>query len=194
MQRKNVTLVVLALAFSFLVPLLGYFYLGLLYALLFFIGYLGGFILWMTTPVHASWSSIRLPFWLTLLAFLLLHKVEENRMAFFETVSSKITGTPMPEATLPLLLSLLIIPVGAWLAVPLLLQRDHEFGRYLAWTFFASMGLTELAHFIMPVLAGEPYGYFPGMASVFILAPLGWWGMWRLRSAINCSGSDIQLP
>ena len=50
----------------------------------------------------------------------------------------------------------------------------------VAWTLFASMGLTELAHFIMPLLANEPYGYFPGMASVVILAPLAWWGMWRL--------------
>lgn len=44
------------------------------------------------------------------------------------------------------------------------------------------MGLTEPAHFIMPFLANETYGYFPGMGSVIILAPLAWWGMWRLKS------------
>lgn len=77
-------------------------------------------------------------------------------------------------------IGLLVIPVGAWLAIPLLLRRGYELGRYLAWTFFASMGLTELAHFLTPVLANEPYGYFPGMASVVILAPLACWGMWRL--------------
>lgn len=62
----------------------------------------------------------------------------------------------------------------------MLIKRHFEFGRFLAWTFFASMGITELTHFAMPVLANEPYGYFPGMLSVFILAPLAWWGMARL--------------
>jgi hypothetical protein len=39
------------------------------------------------------------------------------------------------------------------------------------------MGITELAHFIFPVLVNEPYGYFPGMASVLVLAPRTWWGI-----------------
>jgi hypothetical protein len=58
--------------------------------------------------------------------------------------------------------------------------RGYEFGRFLAWTFFASMGITELAHFGLPLLTQRPYGYFPGMGSVVVLAPLAWWGMWRL--------------
>lgn len=119
------------------------------------------------------------PYWLTLAAFF-LHKVEENRTQFFVAVSDRITGTPAPEVTLPLLLSLLVLPVGAWLTLPWLIKRGDAFGYFLAWTFFASMGVTELAHFGLPVLAREPYGYFPGMASVVVLAPLAWWGMWRL--------------
>ena len=171
-------------------PLLGYVYLGPLYAGLFLVGYFGGFLLWLRTPSQVAWRAIRLPFWLTLAAFLLLHKVEENRMAFFEAVSDRITGTPVPEVTPGLILSLLVIPVGAWLAIPLLVSRDQEFGRFLAWTFFASMGLTELAHFIMPILAREPYGYFPGMASVLVLAPLGWWGMRRLAHVSPSDGTQ----
>ena len=178
--RKSPLLVLSAAAFSLLVPLLGYVYLGNLYASLFLVGFAGGFVLWLLAPTGTPWHSIRLPYWLTLAAFLLLHKVEENRMAFFEAVSTRITGAPIPEMSVGVAIGLLVIPVGAWLVIPLLFRRGYEFGRYLAWTLFASMGLTELAHFIMPLLANEPYGYFPGMASVVILAPLAWWGMWRL--------------
>lgn len=115
-----------------------------------------------------------------MLAFLFLHKVEENRTAFFRAVSDRITGDPVPDVTVHLMLSLLVLPVGAWMAVPSLVKRGSAFGYYLAWTFFASMGFMELAHFVLRVLAEEPYGYFPGMASVVVLAPLAWWGMWRL--------------
>jgi hypothetical protein len=55
-------------------------------------------------------------------------------------------------------------------------------GYYLAWTFFASLGITELAHFVLPLFSEQPYGYFPGMATVVLLAPSAWWGMVRLRS------------
>lgn len=169
-----------ALLFSFVVPLFGFFYLGALVALLFLIGYLGGFILWLLTRGRAPYKQVRVPFWGTLLAFILLHKVEENRTGFFQVLSDKITGIPVPEVTPALVVALLIIPIGAWLLVPFLIKRGHELGYYLAWTFFVSMGVTELAHFAFPILAGEAYGYFSGMASVFVLAPLAWWGMWRL--------------
>lgn len=175
--NRSLLLIGFALLFSFVVPLFGYFYLGPLYAALFLTGYLGGFVLWLLIPTRAQWTSLRVPYWLTMLAFLLLHKVEENRMAFFEVVSDRITGTPVPEVSMGLFLALLIIPIGAWLAVPIFIARDHEFGRFLAWTFFASMGITELAHFVLPLLTDDAYGYFPGMASVVVLAPLAWWGM-----------------
>lgn len=180
MQRKRRVMIVAALGFALLVPLLGYVYLGALYAIIFLVGYLGGFAFWLTTPRDVAWHSVQVPYWLTLLAFLFLHKVEENRTNFFEQVSARITGTPVPQVSIGLILAILVIPVGAWVAVPILMKRNHDFGRFLAWTFFASMGLTELAHFVMPVLAKEPYGYFPGMISVFILSPLAWWGMARL--------------
>jgi len=77
-------------------------------------------------------------------------------------------------------MALLVLPVGTWLATPFLIKGGYDFGYYLGWTFFASMGITELAHFFLPLLANEPYGYFPGMASVLVLVPLAWWGMWRL--------------
>ena len=177
---QSIATVLAALLFSLVVPLFGYVYLGPLYGLLFLTGYLGGFMLWLLLPGRADWRSVRLPYWLTMLAFLLLHKVEETRTAFFEVVSARITLTPVPDITIGLIMALLVVPVGAWLAIPLLVKRRHPFGYYLLWTFFASMGITELAHFVLPLLAGGPYGYFPGMASVVVLAPLAWWGMWRL--------------
>lgn len=171
-----------ALSFSLLVPALGHVYLGPLYAFLFLIGYLGGFLLWIFTPQQADWRSVKMPYWLTMAAFLFLHKLEENQMAFFETVSNQITGDPVPPLSVDLVLALLVIPLGAWVLIPTLIKRSQDFGYYLAWTFFASMALTELAHFFMPLLAGQTYEYFPGMASASIVAPLGWWGMWRLRT------------
>lgn len=183
-MRKSTLLIVLALLFSLVVPLFGYVYLGPLYAALFLTGYLGGFALWLLVPARAQWVPLRVPYWLTMLAFLLLHKVEENRAAFFEVVSDRITGLPVPDVTLPLILALLVVPIGAWLAIPVLIRQGNAFGYYLGWTFFASMGITELAHFGLPLLTNEPYGYFPGMASVVVLAPLAWWGMWRLARPV----------
>lgn len=184
-MNKPKLLIVLALLFSLAVPLFGLIYLGPLYAALFLTGYLGGFVAWLLVRTGASWASIRVPYWLTMLAFLILHKVEENRTAFFEVVSNRITGTPVPEISVGLILALLIVPIGAWLAVPFFVGRDYEFGRLLAWTFFTSMGITELAHFLLPLLTTEPYGYFPGMASVVVLSPLAWWGMWRLARGVT---------
>ena len=177
---KQAPLVVFALLFSCAIPVLGYVYLGALIALLFLIGYLGGFFLWLLVPTRASYASIKVPYWTTLLAFLLLHKTEENVTNFFEVVSDRITGVPVPDITPLLILSLLVLPIGTWLVAPLLINRGLELGYYLAWTFFVSMGVTELAHFVLPLLTNEPYGYFPGMASVLVLAPLAWWGMSRL--------------
>lgn len=178
--EERSTLIISAMLFSLAIPALGYIYLGTLYALLFLLGYGGGFVLWILIPAKAPYASIQVPYWATFLAFLLLHKVEENRTRFFAVVSEKITGDPVPEVTPLLIVALLVLPVGAWLAAPFLIKRRYDFGYYLGWTFFVSMGVTELAHFMLPLLTDEPYGYFPGMASVLVLAPLGWWGMWRL--------------
>lgn len=178
--NRPTPLVISALLFSLAVPTLGYIYLGALVAFLFLLGYLGGFLLWRFSPAKAPYASIQIPYWTTLLAFLVLHKVEENVANFFEVLSDKITGVPVPAVTPLLILLLLILPVSAWLVAPFLIKRGYDFGYYLAWTLFASMGISELAHFVLPLLTNEPYGYFPGMASVFVLAPLAWWGMRRL--------------
>lgn len=181
---SNQKTTILALLFSLVIPVFGYVYLGSLVAFLFLLGYLGGFILWLLIPTKVSFTRIQIPYWTTLLAFLLLHKTEERVADFFRVLSDKITGIPVPEVTPLLVIGLLVLPIGSWLATPVLIKRGYDFGYYLAWTFFVSMGITELAHFVLPFFTGEPYGYFPGMASVFLLAPLAWWGMWRLSQKI----------
>lgn len=178
--KKGATTILIAILFSLLIPALGYYYLGALYAILFLIGYIGGFIFWQLVPSKTAWTSLKVPYWLTILAFLFLHKVEENQMKFFEVVSEKITGGTVPELSVGLVIGLLLLPIGAWLIIPLLIKSGYELGYYSIWTLFVSMGITELAHFFLPYMTNEPYGYFPGMASVVVLAPLAWWGMFRL--------------
>lgn len=57
---------------------------------------------------------------------------------------------------------LVLLSVGAWLLVPPLVSRGYPFGTYLAWTFFAAMGITELAHFVVfPWLTHSRLPIFP---------------------------------
>ncbi len=145
--------------------------------MLFAFGYFGGLALWILVPTEASFSCRRWPYFLTLGLFI-IHKWEERHFNFFPALSN-ITGVPAPEAG-SVLAVLLYAFAAAWLLVPVLVKRKLPLGYYLAWTFFFSLGVTELAHFVFPLFAAEPYGYFPGMLSVLGLAPAAWWGLKRL--------------
>lgn len=166
-----------ALAFTVGVVVLGYIMLGLLPMLLFALGFVGGLLLWMYFPSTTPFTQIKIPYFLTLL-FFVGHKWEERQFNFFPALS-EITGVPVPSPD-SILVPLLYAFAAAWLLIPFLLPRKVEFGYFLAWTFFASMGIIELAHFAFPLLTDGPYGYFPGMVSVVFLAPAAWWGMSRL--------------
>ncbi len=176
-MKKKPSIIIFALLFTLSVIILGYKMLGILPMFLFAFGFLGGFILWLTVPTNVTFSTIKIPFFLTL-AFFVVHKFEERYMDFFISLS-EITGVPVPE-TDSFLVYLLYAFAGAWLLIPYLVKHNYSFGYYLAWTFFTSMGVTELAHFFLPFFTPKSYGYFPGMASVVILAPMAWWGMYRL--------------
>lgn len=174
---KNKSTVILAIAFTITAIALGYIALGILPAFIFTFGYLGGLFLWLFIPTNTSFRQIAWPYFITL-AFFILHKIEERKMDFFPALS-QITGVPVPDATsTPAILLYAIATV--WLAIPILVARRNQFGYYLAWTFFASMGITELAHFAFPFFTDKPYGYFPGMWSVIALAPSAWYAMWRM--------------
>lgn len=177
-MRKQASTVISALAFSLAVPTVGYLSFGIVPASIFLVGYLGGFILWMLIPDRASFASVKIPYVITLLLFI-LHRIDEY-VSEFQLTLSGITGVPVPEvASIPIII-LLIGSVLAWVLAPMLMKRGYAFGYYLMWTFFASMGISELAHFIFPLFTGNGYAYFPGMASVLLLAPAAWFGMWRL--------------
>jgi hypothetical protein len=162
--------------------MLGYIAFGLLTSLIFTAGFLGGFLLWLVLPDRGSWQQFRVPYWIVLFLFL-AHRVEEKQFGFF-TMLQSVTGVPTPDPLGPavLLLLLLLLSVGGWLLVPWLMRHHHPLGRYFAWTFLTSMGVTELAHWVVfPFLVG--FHYVPGMWSVVLLAPAAWWGMWRMLSA-----------
>jgi hypothetical protein len=177
MSKKKSGSVVLAIVFTVTAIVLGYVALGIIPAFIFTFGYLGGLIIWLLKTTNANFRQIRGPYFITMLLFI-VHKIEERKMDFFPALS-ELTGVPVPDATsAPAILLYSIAAV--WLFIPLLIWRQYAFGYYLAWTFFASMGITELAHFVFPFFKDGPYGYFPGMASVLLLAPAAWWGMYKL--------------
>lgn len=175
---KPESVVLAAFGMTLTILALGYVSFGGWTTLVFAFGFLGGFILWFLAPAKPPFSAIQLPYVLAMVLFV-LHRVEERVSGFFPTLA-EVTGVSVPSITsLPIVL-LVIASVGGWLLSPILVSRGYAFGYYLVWTFFAAMGITELAHFIFPLFADRPYGYFPGMGSVIALAPTAWWGMWRL--------------
>ena len=178
-MTSNPTTVTAAFLFTVAVLVLGYTAFGFRTMLIFTSGFLGGFVLWLVFPIIPSFIAIRTPYFLALALFA-LHRIEEFSMGFFERLA-EITGIVTPEAASWQVILLVLLSVGAWLLMPVLVSRGYSFGTYLAWTLFAAMGITELAHFIVfPWFTPEPFAYFPGMASVVLLAPVAWWGMWRL--------------
>ena len=176
-MTKKTPIVIIAFLFTISVLVLGYILLGIIPMFLFAFGFLGGFILWLLIPTKATFRTIKIPYFVAL-AFFIAHKAEEHYHGFFPALS-KITGVPVPE-TNSIGVYLLYAAAAAWLLIPLLVSRGYQFGYYLAWTFFTSMGVTELAHFVFPFFTSDPYGYFPGMGSVFFLAPVAWAGMYQL--------------
>lgn len=171
-----------ALLLTLAVLALGYAAFGFWTMLIFTFGFLGGFVLWLLFPATVAFSAIKIPYFLALALFI-LHRLEEYLSGFFDRLSA-ITGVQKPEVASWEVVLLLLLSVGAWLLIPWVMARGYRFGTYLAWTFFAAMGITELAHFVVfPWFAPTLFAYFPGMASVVLLAPVAWWGIWRLAAA-----------
>lgn len=167
-----------ALLFSVLVLTLGYVSFGFWTTMILTSGFIGGYALWLISPARPSFDRIKVPYYLAFAIFI-LHRIEEKYSGFFDALSG-ITGLSTPDILSWHVILLVVASVVAWLGIPYLVKRKYEFGHYLAWTFFTAMGITELAHFILPLYIDRPYGYFPGMASVLLLAPVAWWGIYRL--------------
>lgn len=181
-MNKTLNQVLITFTAVWVIPILGYLNIGLIPAIIFLVGFLGGFIMWLIFPMNASWKSVRIPYLLTLFLFV-IHRIDEQVSGFFVELT-KITGVEYPdtvtvEGVLITVFSLL------WFLSPLLIRKRIAFGYYGAWSLFMAMGVSELAHFIFPFFTDEPYGYFPGMITVIPLAPVAWWGMYRLIKANN---------
>ena len=178
MNTKKITILIASVITSTIL-LLGYFAFGFYIMLVFSSGFLTGLLLWIIFPFHASYQEIRKTFFLTLILFL-IHRVEEKYSNFFQALSH-ITNTPTPEILSWSVVLLVVLSVGGWLSIPYLLKRNLELGRYLIWTFFAAMRITELAHILVfPIIINKPFEYFPGMASVFVLAPVACRGIFLI--------------
>ena len=177
-MKKKLSTVLLSTAFTSGVVGIGYVLLGFVPMALFALGFLVGFILWLATRRQPPFASFKVAFYVTLILFA-IHKLEERYLNFFPELS-KITGVPMPDTDSAFVV-LLYLFAAAWLLIPYLTSNGLEFGYFLAWTFFASMGIVELAHFAFPLFTGRGFGYFPGMASAVLLVPTAWWGMRCLR-------------
>ena len=145
MKNKSLSIVGIAFLFSVLVPFVGYLSFGIWPALLFLTGYMGGFLLWLFFPTRAPFKSIKWIYIATFLLFL-VHRVEEKVSGFFATLAD-MTGVPIPEIVSVPIILLLLFSVLGWLIGPILYKRNISFGYYLVWTFFASMGITELPPF-----------------------------------------------
>lgn len=190
---KKWSSIVCALGISLLTLLFAYKALGWLVALVFIPGYLGGFVFWICTSKQIAFKNIKAPYWLTLAFFVLFHKPEEKYMKFFEAVSD-ITGVPVPSPLSFPVIMMLIIGVVPWLLIPVLMKKRSPLSYYFAWTFFASMGITELAHFIVfPFLAEGPYDYFPGMLSTIVLVPAALWGIYKLAFQKDLTLKQTQI-
>lgn len=152
---------------------IGYATFGLMTMLVFTAGFIGGLMLWLVLPTRGAWADVRAPFWSSMLLFL-VHRIEEKQSGFFAMLSS-VTGVPTPEVSSPMVVTLVLLSVGGWLLIPWLMKGGKPLGDYFAWTFFASMGVTELAHWLVfPFLQGPGVHSVPGMWSVLLLAPAAW--------------------
>lgn len=177
-MKRSPAAVISAGAFTASILALGHIAFGFWTMLIFSSGFLTGYILWLCFTNQPAYATIRTPYWLAFAGFA-LHRVEEKLLGFFAGLAA-ITGVPTPEATSWPVLVLVATSIRGWLIIPLLTKRGNPLGYYLAWTFFSAMGIIELGHYVFPFFLPGRYVYFPGMISVVVLAPLGWWGMSQL--------------
>lgn len=173
---RSRTTIAAAVLLTLAILTLGFVSFGFWTMVIFSSGFGVGLLLWLTFPNQPAFRHIKWPFFAAFALFI-AHRVEEYVSRFFDELA-RITNTPTPEiASWPVVL-LVALSVGGWVAAPFMVARGSAFGYYLMWTAFAAFGISELAHLLVfPFLTGEPYGYFPGMASVVLLAPVAWWGM-----------------
>lgn len=174
-MNKRPAVIIEALLCMAAISGLGFALLGNIPAILFTLGFFAGFILWFIVPTDVTFSSIKVPYYLTFTLFI-INKLEEYSFDFFPELAVFADVTVPKYASI----EIYMLQALAWAFVPLLIKRGNQLGYYLLWTLFTSMGFIELIHFFLPLFFTNYLGYFPGLASAVILVPAAWWGMYRL--------------
>jgi hypothetical protein len=172
--------IAVAATFSATMVALGALALGPLVGIVFATGFFGGFLLWVVGPPYASFATMKVPYIVALIAYV-IHRVDEELSGFVAAMEA-LTGHEAVAVVSPVSISLVALSL-AWMLSPLLLRRRHALGHFGTWSLFTGFGVIELWHFVFPLLTPEPYGYFPGMITAPLIAAVGWWGMWRLWHA-----------
>lgn len=140
-------------------------------------GFFGGLALWLARPTHAPFGTIKVPYLVTLGAYV-VHRIDEEVSGFVPAIEA-LTGVEAADVLAPITILLVILAL-AWMLGPLLLRIGHPLGQFAAWSMFAGFAIVELWHFVFPLLESGPYGYFPGMVTAPIISAAGWWGVWVL--------------
>jgi len=186
--------VAVALGFTLLIILVGYLAAGPVIGLTFTGGFIFGFFVWLARPQHATFRAIKAPYLLVILGYA-VHRTEEEIGDFLPQLE-ELQGSEMVEVTSFWSLTLVALSV-IWFLAPLLMRRGHSFGHFAAWSVFIGFGVLEFAHYLFPFFDGDGgYSYYGGMWTVPLVAPIGWWGMWRLwvvpRNREAASGSTTR--
>jgi len=140
--KKQKPAAIFAFLFMTAALIFGYLSFGFWASLIFTVGFLGGYILWLFVPTGASFRYLSIPYFLTLSLFA-VHKIEEKQHAFLQALA-KLTGGPVPSDTSFQVIMLLVLSIGAWLLAPFLVARKYAFGYYLMWTFSPIRGSPNL--------------------------------------------------
>ena len=169
--------VIAATLFCGAMTVLGHLALGPLVALVFGIAFFGGLAFWLARPGVVAWARVRIPYFAALAAYV-IHRIDEGVSGFVPAMED-LTGRQSADVLSAPSILLVLLSL-AWMLSPLLIRKGHPLGHFGAWSLFAAFALVEPWHFIFPILAPEPYGYFPGMITAPIIIAAGAWGLWRM--------------
>lgn len=153
----------LALVFVLILGLTwaGYALMGPIPAAIFGVFLVGALLPWRMTTYGKPPAPGRIvvPYLLAVVLFI-VHVLEEY-LTGFPAAMTDLTGRPVSERNF-MLVAAFIGPI-LWLVSLVLFYQRTELGNYLVWGFVVAMTVSELAHFVFPIVAGPPLAYFPGL-------------------------------
>lgn len=152
---------------------IGYWLMGPVPALIFSVFLLGALIPWRLTTYGrpANPDKIVIPYLLTVV-FFIVHVIEEYVTEFWAAISS-LSGHHVSEGNF-LFVAAFLGPI-LWLTGLIFLYARTELGNYFTWAFLVAMTVSELAHFVFPLVAYGEFRYFSGLYTALLpLVPAAW--------------------